>query len=308
MRKLFLLVLLPSLALGAPVMPDVHGSYVASLGLGAPSLEEMVLGQARPRTGSSSGSGVVTAVTAANGLSLTAGTLAMAAAGAAAAGAVTTGVQSFAGAKTFTGAISASNLSNTNSGDITLATVGSTPAAAGASLSTQVLTLQPADGTNGGVISLLAQTMGAGIKTFTSAPSFSAGTTYAGTGTIFSTGSSTVFEMRGSKTAASGAAVLRVHPGSSYAGTAGALIQIWESDNSATIVATVDKDGSYRQASSPTLQTCAAGLEGTTTRQAGGTSGTRTYKCTCTSDGGGSPAYAWVRDHDQSVGTTTTCP
>lgn len=56
--------------------------------------------------------------------------------------------------------------SGTNTGDVTLANVGSTPAAQGASLSGQVLTLQPADGTRPGVISTSAQTMGAGAKTF----------------------------------------------------------------------------------------------------------------------------------------------
>lgn len=51
------------------------------------------------------GSGAVTSVTQANGLTLTAGDLAMGAAGAAAAGAVTTGAQEFSGVKTLTGAI-----------------------------------------------------------------------------------------------------------------------------------------------------------------------------------------------------------
>lgn len=60
----------------------------------------------------------------------------------------------------------AKNTSGTNTGDVTLATFGAVPAAAGASLSGQVLTLQPADGTHGGGISLLAQTMGAGDKLF----------------------------------------------------------------------------------------------------------------------------------------------
>ena len=57
----------------------------------------------------------------------------------------------------------------TNPGFIkALATVGSTPAAAGASLGTDgTLTLQPADGTHGGVVSTSAQTL-AGSKTLTS--------------------------------------------------------------------------------------------------------------------------------------------
>lgn len=57
------------------------------------------------------------------------------------------------------------NLSGTNSGDITLGTFGSTPNSNAASLSTQVLTLQPADATNPGGVSTTTQTI-AGAKTF----------------------------------------------------------------------------------------------------------------------------------------------
>jgi hypothetical protein len=101
----------------------------------------------------------------ANGLSLSTQTLSLAAADGSNAGALTAGVQTIGGAKTFTGTISASNLSGTNTGDITLASVGSVPAAAGASLSSQILTLQPADATNPGVMTAAAQTFG-GTKTF----------------------------------------------------------------------------------------------------------------------------------------------
>lgn len=57
------------------------------------------------------------------------------------------------------------NLSGTNSGDVTLTAVGSSPNANAASLSTQALTLQPADGTNPGVVTATTQTFG-GAKTF----------------------------------------------------------------------------------------------------------------------------------------------
>lgn len=71
---------------------------------------------------------------------------------------------------TTTGTLAGSNFSGTssgtNSGDITLAAVGSSPAANGASLSSQVLTLQPADATHPGVISTASQTMGSGTKFF----------------------------------------------------------------------------------------------------------------------------------------------
>lgn len=81
-------------------------------------------------------------------------------------GAVSTTTQTFAGNKTFTGTISASNLSGTNTGDITLAAVGSTPSTNGASLSGQVLTLQPADETHPGLMTTGTQTF-AGDKNLT---------------------------------------------------------------------------------------------------------------------------------------------
>lgn len=60
---------------------------------------------------------------------------------------------------------SGNTLSGNNSGDVTLATIGSTPNGAGASLSGQVLTLQPANGSNPGLLTIGAQTI-AGDKTF----------------------------------------------------------------------------------------------------------------------------------------------
>lgn len=53
----------------------------------------------------------------------------------------------------------------TNTGDVTLNSVGSSPSANGASLSGQSLTLQPADGTHPGLITSGSQTIG-GAKTF----------------------------------------------------------------------------------------------------------------------------------------------
>jgi hypothetical protein len=67
---------------------------------------------------------------------------------------------------TFNANIAASNLSGTNTGDVTLTAVGAVPNANGASLSGQVLTLQPADATHPGLISLGSQTIGSGTKTF----------------------------------------------------------------------------------------------------------------------------------------------
>lgn len=73
------------------------------------------------------------------------------------------------GDATFANSIFAANLSGTNTGNVTLAAVGSSPSANAASLSGQVLTLQPADATHPGVVSLGAQTLGSGTKTMDAA-------------------------------------------------------------------------------------------------------------------------------------------
>lgn len=57
------------------------------------------------------------------------------------------------------------NLSGTNSGDVTLTTIGGTPNANGASISGQQIQLQPASASFGGVVTTGAQTL-AGDKTF----------------------------------------------------------------------------------------------------------------------------------------------
>jgi hypothetical protein len=82
-------------------------------------------------------------------------------------GLITAGAQTIGGNKTFNGSISASNLSGSNTGDVSLAAVGSSPNANGASLSGQTLNLEPADATNPGVVTTGAQTF-AGTKTFSS--------------------------------------------------------------------------------------------------------------------------------------------
>lgn len=69
---------------------------------------------------------------------------------------------------TFDSSLVATNLSGTNTGDVTLGAFGSSPSATGASLSGQVLTMQPADGTHPGMVSIASQSI-AGAKTFTSA-------------------------------------------------------------------------------------------------------------------------------------------
>lgn len=119
--------------------------------------------------------GTIDSTTAsANGAAILADALIMQSASGTSPGLVNITTQTFAGNKTFSGTIGASNLSGTNTGDLTLAAVGSSPSANGASLSGQVLTIQPADGTHPGVITANTQTIGGG-KSFTSATSFAAG-------------------------------------------------------------------------------------------------------------------------------------
>jgi hypothetical protein len=67
-----------------------------------------------------------------------------------------------------------SNTLNTNSGDLTLGAIGSAPNANGASLTGQLLVLQPANALNGGVISTTAQTL-AGAKTWNDLGTFNSG-------------------------------------------------------------------------------------------------------------------------------------
>jgi hypothetical protein len=78
------------------------------------------------------------------------------------------------------------NTTGTNSGNVTLNAIGSVPNANGASIAGQVLTLQPADATNGGVVTTVAQTF-AGVKTFNDAVSFKNNFTIDGTGSTTAT-------------------------------------------------------------------------------------------------------------------------
>src|SRR6185369_6861908 len=64
-----------------------------------------------------------------------------------------------------TGKLTASNLSGTNTGDVTLVPIGALPNANGASLVNQVLNLQPASTAFGGVVSTTLQGF-AGNKSF----------------------------------------------------------------------------------------------------------------------------------------------
>jgi hypothetical protein len=83
-------------------------------------------------------------------------------------GVLTASAQNIGGAKTFSSPITAPNISGTNTGDVTITTVGSSPNNSGAVLTGQVLTLEPADSSNPGLLTAVSQTIG-GTKTFVNA-------------------------------------------------------------------------------------------------------------------------------------------
>lgn len=110
--------------------------------------------------GGGSGGGSVTTVgpfdseatPSANGATILTGSIIFQSASATVPGMVNTGAQTFAGNKTFNGTITASNLSGTNTGDVTLTAVGSAPNTNGAILTGQALTLEPANTSFPGVL------------------------------------------------------------------------------------------------------------------------------------------------------------
>ncbi len=76
-----------------------------------------------------------------------------------------TGTVNITGNLIATSTLAGSNLSGTNTGDVTLTAVGASPNANGASLSGQALTLQAADGSNPGLLTATTQNVG-GDKSF----------------------------------------------------------------------------------------------------------------------------------------------
>ncbi len=157
------------------------------------------------------------------------------------------------------GTATASNLSGTNTGDVTLAAVGSTPNANAASLSGQALTLQPADATNPGVITTVAQSI-AGAKTFTSNiignltgnASGSSGT-FTGnlTGDVTSTGMSTTVAFVGASSAANVHSAELLANAATSANTANAIVKRGASGEFSAGVIT----GTTVNSGTPTLQT-----------------------------------------------------
>lgn len=111
------------------------------------------------------------------------------------------------------------------------------------------------------------------------------------------------FQLTSSRTA--GASNYAFYMNTTNSWTSGQLLRI---ANSGTEKFTVYYDGSFVSAAA-TLQTCAAATEGLIARDAaaGGSSGSRTRICICTSDGAATPAYAWQNVGSGSLGNATTC-
>jgi hypothetical protein len=203
---------------------------------------------------------------------------------------------------TFAGPLAASNLSGTNSGNLTLTAVGSTPSANGASLSTQALTLQPADATHPGLVTTGTQSF-AGEKTFASIVTSAASGQVAlsgTTGSLFCPGGTT----RGC-----------------FASTVGPKITTSATLSPAyltsKVISAIDDpaENAIQWGAKTTLDTCNSFAEGTTERQGGvASSGIPTKLCFCQSDGAVEPTYAWKNVTGvfaidaAAIGNDTTCP
>lgn len=263
------------------------------------------------------------------------------------AGCVSTGTDAWAGNKSTTGTLGASNLSGSNTGDVTIGTFGSTPTANGALLSGQSLLLQPADGTRPGSISLSAQTMGAGTKTFSGqiASTVTSGNTAISTvaGAALdmgnSSGYSAMLKSIGTDYVRSDARWQFGHVtigGNDITGAsglpfvfftnlldaAGSIAYQWQTNTAyATAgaklmqwrngqtneVSSIDFNGSYRWTGNATLQTCAAGIEGLVQRDAASGLATAARTRLCVCTSNGSSVYAWQTLGTGTVGTSTTC-
>lgn len=182
------------------------------------------------------------------GASIAAGVFTLQPADATNPGGVTAGVQTFGGAKTFASTIAASNLSGTNTGNVTLAAVGAVPNANGATLTGQALNLEPASATQPGVVTIGTQTF-AGAKTFNGNVSVAADLSMSG-GNVFFTrrvqtnGGNQTIEFKGDQT--NGAAAIGFLFKQEIALTnATAKLAEWHSDNSGTVVNSLYASGKF---------------------------------------------------------------
>lgn len=139
--------------------------------------------------------------------------------------------------------------SGTNTGDVTLGAVGSTPSANGASLSGQVLTLQPASVTQPGLVSA-----GPGVQVFNGPKTFDDPVIFSNTCAMPDLYTDSIRANTGWP--------IKVQPGVTL--SASTQVMGWYIDASGTLTSAVYADGMHKQAGVVTgdLQVCDAGLEG----------------------------------------------
>jgi hypothetical protein len=184
---------------------------------------------------------------------------------------------------------SGSTATGTNTGDVTIAAVGSADAK-GATISGQAIALGPADATHPGIVTNGTQTLGSGAKTVDTG--FTIGTAATGAFTV------------GGQTCTGTAASNIITCGGIF--SAG---QVTSTD----YVTSVHLTGTYIRLAPSTLDTCAIG----TTRiiqddATGSTGGRQTKQCKCIVKNDGT-TYAWIQPLNtvasgHRYGTTTTCP
>lgn len=142
--------------------------------------------------------------------------------------------------------------SGANTGDVTLGAVGSSPNASGASLSGQVLTLQPASATQPGAVTAGAQTL-AGAKTFSGAvtcsSTLSANSTFTADGAGISSSlpvynPSSALTVKGGFFTAGASSANLVVDGFTALSVAGGKLAVFK-DNG-TEHASIDKSGKYQ--------------------------------------------------------------
>lgn len=143
--------------------------------------------------------------------------------------------------------------SGTNTGDVSIGAFGSAPDAKGASISGQVITMQPGDATRPGLLSIVAQTF-KGLKTFAD------GLTSTGVLTVnndavitsnvsavnFQSGNTDPAQIRGIQSDASGSIAVKISNATTLT-TAGATIAEFSPDNYVTRKSRVDLNGFYLQ-------------------------------------------------------------
>lgn len=217
--------------------------------------------------------------------------------------------------KSFSDSITASNLSGTNTGDVSLTAVGASPSANGASLSGQALTLQPADATHPGLITAGTQTLG-GAKTFsTSISSPTVGATTVNATTVNATTVSATNQQANGST--SGAFTLNAADT-----TASYSVKMPSSQGSAKTILQNDGSGNLSWKAYPFIDFGVA-IASTTFTTPSDTTANTVFKITCVGGGGsggsgsgsiggggggsGGVSIAYVNGHAAGEVWTLTC-